>query len=195
VERHLERMAWSAQRIGIPFDAKHAESILTTHAADLSGINKVRLLLSSSGKLSIRSVPVMEDGDPVRIAISKTTVDPNDPWLYLKLSERSRYESVKNEHPDAGEVVMTNTRGELTEGTYTNLVIKLNGKLVTPPLSSGLLPGVMRGLSLDEGVIIEQVLYPVDLYEAEEIWLINSVRGWRKGTFPGNTKSMEHHIR
>jgi para-aminobenzoate synthetase/4-amino-4-deoxychorismate lyase len=68
----------------------------------------------------------------------------------------------------------------LTEGTFHNLVLKLDGKLVTPPLACGLLPGVMRGALLAEGTIAERVLYPSDLEKAEEIWLINSVREWRK---------------
>lgn len=183
MERHLERMAWSARRIGIPFDLEEAESVLTTHAAALSGVNKVRLLLSAQGALSVTSGPIKADEGPLRIALSATAVDPGDLSLYLKLSERSSYEAVKGAHPDADEVVMTNTRGELTEGTFHNLVLKLNGRLVTPPVPSGLLPGVMRGALLDEGVIAEQVLYPADLEAAEEIWLINSVRGWRPGVF------------
>lgn len=180
--QHLERMEWSAQRIGIPFDLNDARLLITTHAAGLGGIHKVRLQLTPDGKLSVNSVPVLERGDIVRVALSKTVTNPNDLSLYLKLSDRSRYEMIKNEYPDADEVIITNIRGELTEGTYNNLVLKLKNKLVTPPLSSGLLPGVMRGSLLDKGEIIEQVLYESDLYESEEIWLINSVREWRKGT-------------
>jgi para-aminobenzoate synthetase/4-amino-4-deoxychorismate lyase len=68
----------------------------------------------------------------------------------------------------------------LTEGSYHTLVVKLDGRLVTPPLTCGLLPGVLRGELLDNGEIIERILYPADLERAEDLWLINSVRGWRK---------------
>jgi para-aminobenzoate synthetase/4-amino-4-deoxychorismate lyase len=58
-------------------------------------------------------------------------------------------------------------------------VVKLDGLLVTPPLACGLLPGVLREELLELGEITEQILFPVDLERADEIWCINSVRGWR----------------
>jgi para-aminobenzoate synthetase/4-amino-4-deoxychorismate lyase len=42
------------------------------------------------------------------------------------------------------------------------------------------LPGVLREELLAQGKIAERILYPEDLKRAEEIWLINSVRGWRR---------------
>jgi para-aminobenzoate synthetase/4-amino-4-deoxychorismate lyase len=56
----------------------------------------------------------------------------------------------------------------------------LDGQLVTPTLSCGLLPGVLREELLEQGEVSEQILYPADLERAEKVWLINSVRGWRR---------------
>lgn len=178
---HIERMTWSAQRIGIPFDPMAAEALLTEHASGLCGVHKVRLLLDRNGSLSVTSLPIPEHNALVRIALSLNLVDPADPRYYHKLSDRSRYDQIRREHPEADEVIMGNIKGELTEGTYTNLVLKCNGRLLTPPVSSGLLPGVMRGILLADAVIHEQVLYPSDLTAAEEVWVINSVRGWQQG--------------
>jgi len=107
-------------------------------------------------------------------------VDPDDLSLYLKLEDRARYRAARGEHPEADEVLLVNKRGELTEGSYHNLVLRLGGRLVTPPLCCGLLPGIMRQSLLACGTLHEQVLYPAELQRAEEIWLINSVRGWRR---------------
>jgi para-aminobenzoate synthetase/4-amino-4-deoxychorismate lyase len=77
-------------------------------------------------------------------------------------------------------VLLVNERGELTESTVANLVVRLDGVLWTPPLECGLLPGVLRAHLLARGEIRERVLRPEDLADAEEIWLINSVRKWRR---------------
>ncbi|CAA9315845.1 MAG: Para-aminobenzoate synthase, aminase component / Aminodeoxychorismate lyase [uncultured Gemmatimonadetes bacterium] len=73
-----------------------------------------------------------------------------------------------------------NERGEITESTIANLVVRLDGALWTPPLGSGLLPGVLRADLLARGEIRQRVLTSHDLARAEEVWLINSVRRWRR---------------
>jgi len=81
---------------------------------------------------------------------------------------------------DVDEVIFLNERGELTEGSYHNLLLKIAGKLLTPRREAGLLAGVMRQELLERGEIAEATLFPADLLRAEEIWLINSVRGMRR---------------
>ena len=85
-------------------------------------------------------------------------------------------------------MIFCNSRGELAEGSYNNIVLKIGGKLLTPPLASGLLPGVLRGELLDNGAIIEQILYPEDLFAAEEIRLVNSLRGSRRAVLAAGEK-------
>jgi para-aminobenzoate synthetase/4-amino-4-deoxychorismate lyase len=77
------------------------------------------------------------------------------------------------------EVVFLNKKGELTEATRTNLFIELDGRLFTPALTCGLLPGTLREelLDLPRAAASEAVLTPQDLLAAERIYLGNSVRG------------------
>ena len=77
------------------------------------------------------------------------------------------------------EVVFLNERGELTEGSFTNLFVERDGRLLTPPVSCGLLDGTLRReLIEDPGTQVEErVLRPEDLAAAERIYLGNSVRG------------------
>lgn len=180
LQRHLARLAWSAGRQGHRLDAAAAEELLLQHAAATSGTRKVRLLLATDGQLEIASEPIEPDSAPLRLTLGTDRVDPADLSLYLKSEARERYDSLRRQHPGADEVLLLNQQGELTEGSYHNLVLRLAGRLVTPPLSCGLLPGVMRQELLDQGVISEQLLYPADLERAEEIWLINAVRCWRR---------------
>ncbi len=69
-------------------------------------------------------------------------------------------------------------RGEVTESCRANLVAAIAGRLLTPPLSCGLLPGVFRERLLARGVVAEAMLRPADLALASRLWLVNSVRFW-----------------
>jgi branched-chain amino acid aminotransferase len=81
----------------------------------------------------------------------------------------------------AHEALLPNTRGELCEGTGSNVLVERDGVLVTPPLSSGCLPGITRELLLewaaDEGLpVIEDVVGMAELAAAPEVLLTSSTR-------------------
>lgn len=181
LNRHLDRLYWSAQRLGYTCNREQIRQALQDHAAGKIGQRKTRLLLAADGSSQIESSPLQIVAQPLKLAVASTPVDPDDLLLYLKTEQRDRYNQARQEHPDADEVLLLNTRGELTEGSYHNLVLRLDGRLMTPPLSSGLLPGVMRAEWCEQGVISEQTMFLEDLRRADEIWLINAVRGWRRG--------------
>ena len=179
LEQHLDRLYWSADRLGYTCSRGQIRQTLLEHArTTAAGSHKTRLLLAPDGSLQIASSPLQQIQQPLKVCVSATRVNPDDLLLYLKTEQRNLYNQARQEQPGADEVLLCNNRGQLTEGSFTNLVLKLDGRLVTPPLSCGLLPGVMRQELLELGKIEEQVLYPQDLQRAEEIWLINSVRGW-----------------
>ena len=72
-----------------------------------------------------------------------------------------------------------NTAGEVTETTIANLAVRLDGTWFTPPLSSGCLPGIAREVAIERGELTERVLTPVDLIRADELAVLNSLRGRR----------------
>jgi para-aminobenzoate synthetase/4-amino-4-deoxychorismate lyase len=78
------------------------------------------------------------------------------------------------------DVLLWNEDGEVTESTIANLVVEIDGELITPSLSSGLLPGTMRARLLRDGRIREGVVRRDDLPRCTALWLVNSVRGWRE---------------
>lgn len=178
LEQHLDRLCWSASRLGYSCDQQQIRQALLEHGAGTTGQHKIRLLLAADGGCQIESSELQQIQQPLKIAVATTALDPNDLLLYLKTDQRECYDQARQECPDADEVLLCNNRGELTEGSFTNLVLKLDDRMVTPPLASGLLPGIMRQELLKQGTIEEQTLYPQDLQQVEEIWLINSVRGW-----------------
>ena len=182
LERHLERLARSAAYFSFPFHQEEARRALEALPAGLEGRHKVRLLLFPDGGLRCEAAPLPDPAPQreVSACFGKRAVDSSDRFLYHKTSQRPLYIEELAARPDVGEVIFLNERGEVTEGANSNIVVRLGGELFTPPLESGLLPGVFRAELLESGSIEERVLTRRDVEQAEEISLINSVRKWRR---------------
>jgi para-aminobenzoate synthetase/4-amino-4-deoxychorismate lyase len=183
LERHLERLGNSARYFGFSLDEKRVKAALEKLAEGKKGVYKVRLLLAGNGEYELSSEPLLLPDGPLKFAISDQRVDSSDIFLFHKTICRDLLDSARAGRPDVDEVVFLNERGELTEGSYHSLVLRIDGKMKTPKLESGLLPGVMRQELLARGEVSEETLFPSDLLKAEEIWLINSVRGMRRAMF------------
>ena len=182
LDRHLERLARSADYFSFPLPAGAARRALEQLIPDLSGDtrHKVRLLLFKDGSIGCESAPIQDAAQDATAAFAKASVDSAEPFLYHKTSLRELYTRELAGRPEVSEVIFVNERGEVTEGTYSNIVALAGGKLLTPPLSSGLLPGTFREELLASGEIEERSLTRRDLERAEAVYLINSVRKWRQ---------------
>jgi para-aminobenzoate synthetase/4-amino-4-deoxychorismate lyase len=180
MERHLERLAHSAAYFAFALEPGGAQRALQAIAPTLEGKQKVRLLLFQDGSISCESAPIADTVQEATASFAKSAVDSADPFLYHKTSLRRLYTEELAARPDLTEVIFLNQRGEVTEGANSNIVVLVEGQLLTPPIESGLLPGVFRGELLASGEIRERVLTRRDLEEAQEIYLINSVRKWRR---------------
>ena len=144
----------------------------------------VRLLLAEDGAIAVTSSAItLPTKETVwRFAISDRRLDEKDPFFYHKTTRRQFFEQeLERQKALTGcdEVVFLNSKGELTEGTRTNLFVELDGRLFTPALACGLLPGTLREelLDLPRAAASEAILAPQDLLAADRIYLGNSVRG------------------
>jgi para-aminobenzoate synthetase/4-amino-4-deoxychorismate lyase len=180
LERHIVRLSESARYFGFSCDENKIRLTLADTAANSSGLCKVRLLLAADGSYEISSEPLNASDTAISAGVSKIRTDSSNIYCYHKTTRREIYDIARSNHPGCEEVLLLNEHGQLTEGSFHNLVLKIDGKLVTPPLTCGLLPGVLREELFEQGTISERIMYPEDLKKAEEIWLINSVRGWRR---------------
>ena len=115
---------------------------------------------------------------PVRLALAPEPVDDGDAFLYHKTTRRGVYERARAERPGADDVVLWNARGEITETCVANIAFRDGEEWVTPPLSSGLLPGVFRRHLLETGRLREGVVLKEALGTDTETAVFNSVRGW-----------------
>lgn len=184
---HLDRLEASARYFDFNFDRGATETAILSAIKDLSKdqSHRLRLLLDSSGNPSITSTSV-EPADTdalltVRIAEQRTR--STDVFLRHKTTHREFYDRSLAEAKAAGydEILFLNERGELTEGAISSLFIERDGKLLTPALSSGVLPGIYRRHILETNPQAEEcVITLANLHSADAIYLCNSVRGMRR---------------
>ncbi len=181
LDRHLERLRGSAVYFGFTFDERAVREALDAEGAAAGDRPaRVRLLLDRAGRITTASMPLAAAPEPARLEIDEVPVDPGDVLLFHKTSRRERYEAARARHPDADDVLLVNTRGEVTESTIANVAAQLGGRWITPPLDAGLLPGTERAALLDDGTIEEGTLRPDDLRLATELRLMNATRPWRR---------------
>ncbi len=182
-DQHRERLTRSAAFWGYPFDTREWERLMKEIRTQRRRVGplRVRVLLDENGRLRWEDAPLaaVPSTAPLPVAHSPTCVDETEPLLYFKSTHRPWYAAAAESIKRAGlfDMLFTNTRGELTEGTRSNLFVALAGRLYTPPVTSGLLPGVLRESLLRQRRCEERVLRPEDLEHADGLYCGNSVHG------------------
>jgi branched-subunit amino acid aminotransferase/4-amino-4-deoxychorismate lyase len=138
----------------------------------------MRLVLRPGGAIETSTAPFAPEpeGKIWLVSIAATRFDSRDPLLRHKTTRRDLYEKALAAARDADEVVFLNERDEVCEGARTNIFVERDGALLTPPVSCGLLPGVLRADLLAQGKAQEKVLRLYDL--CGEFLLGNSLRGF-----------------
>lgn len=182
LDRHLSRLKKSADHFSFPMDLNAVKSGLESAALDFQTQNryKVRLLLGSSGTPSISfSVLSGQPPAPATIIFSKEKTARTDVFLRHKTTNRELYDRELLFWREKGyyEVIFLNKEGEVTEGAITNIIIVRDGAYLTPPLTSGVLPGTYRDYLMASRDIDlrEHTLRMDDIVSAEKIFIVNSV--------------------
>jgi para-aminobenzoate synthetase / 4-amino-4-deoxychorismate lyase len=183
LDEHLRRLRDSAEYFGFALDEREVVAVAEREAARFPGrLARVRLVIDRRGRVDGGGAPASTPPPPVTLAVDiEHRVDPSDPFLFHKTTLRDRYDDARARFPEAGDVILVNTRGELTETTIANIAVRLDGTWWTPPLDAGLLPGCERAALLRDGSIEERAVLVEELAEADGIAVFNSVRGWSDG--------------
>jgi para-aminobenzoate synthetase/4-amino-4-deoxychorismate lyase len=175
LERHIARLGQSAHAFGFRFDRHEVRNELHAATFRLLDASRVRVLLSRSGAVSIEARPMLPAPDaPVSVRIVPLPVDPSDFRLAYKTTDRAFYDAARAE-AGSFEVVFVRPDGFLTEGSFTNLFVPRDGRLVTPPVARGLLAGILRETLIASGEAIEGDLTVADLKDGFHIG--NALRG------------------
>jgi len=199
LDRHLARLANGARRLGFACEPAALRAAVLSHiaelpaelSADLSAElaadveYRLRLVLAHDGRASITHALLQPlPPGPVKIWLARdlgfAATEASDALLRFKSSRRADYDRAWQQAEALGgfDAIFVNTRGELTEGGRSNLFVKLEGRWWTPPLASGVLPGVMRAVLLEDPLwaATERVLLPADLAAAQALVVSNALR-------------------
>ena len=169
---HLDRLGTSADYFGFEFDCTGVERLLN-ESVRTAGDARLRMTLSANGRLATEAAPLV-DLPQAYVALAPLPVDAHDFRLRHKTTDRAFYDRAREDSGYA-EVVFIDADGFVTEGSFTNVFVERDGKLVTPPLARGLLPGILRRKLLETGEAVEGDLTIEDL--SGSFFIGNSVRG------------------
>ena len=189
LEQHLQRLERSTRELGWSCALGHVVALLESEASAWREPLRVRLLLAADGACRIETRPLLPSSAPVRLGWAAEAVDADDPWLRHKTTASRR--AVPSAGEDADEWLFVNQRGEITESSLSNVVVRCGGRWLTPDWRCGLLPGTFRAHLLERGLIQEAVIPREMLEGCEACFLINAVRLWRRALLPVARLSQE----
>jgi 4-amino-4-deoxychorismate lyase len=181
LDRHLARLTVSARSLGFILSEGAVMDTLEACARG-EGALRVRLTLRTDGTAEASAQPYtpMPAGAVWKLAVAKSRLRSDEPLLRHKTSRRAVYDAARAEYSrdEADEVILLNERGEVCEGTITNIFLDAGrGEFLTPALTCGLLPGVLRAEMIEEGRAREAEIYLDTLTEAKQLFVGNSLRG------------------
>ncbi len=182
LHEHLKRLADSAHYFDFICDPVRVEQDLQAACGELAGgPRRIRLLLSATGTTTIEIFDLLpqDAAQVLRIRLARDPVDPRNPFLYHKTTQRDVYDKARASAAECDDVLLWNTNGEITETTIANIVMRIDGRLYTPPVPCGLLNGTLRQALLARDELMERTISIDELAAIDEIYLINSLRGWR----------------
>jgi len=183
LERHLARLRASSAYFGYPFaeELARAGAIAASAVLPTGTPHRLRLALQPDGEVVVHTAPLTPLEGPVEVLLSSEPVDSSALFARHKTTIRSRYDAAwkQAESEGAFDTLFFNERGELAEGGRSSVFVRVGERWYTPPLSSGVLPGVMRGLLLDDPAwnAIECPISRETLERAQEIVVCNALRG------------------
>jgi para-aminobenzoate synthetase/4-amino-4-deoxychorismate lyase len=188
LERHLARLRASAAYFGFPFaeELARAGAIAACAVLPAHTPHRLRLALRADGEVVVHTAPLAPLEGPVEVLLSNEAVDSTALFARHKTSVRSRCDAAWKAAESVGafDTLFFNERGELAEGGRSSVFVRVGGRWYTPPLSSGVLPGVMRGVLLEDPAwnAIECPISRETLERAQEIVVCNALRGPLRAT-------------
>src|SRR5687768_9410576 len=178
LERHLERIKASAAELGFAFDRHETRNRIQALCFELEGPAKLRLLLARSGEISLETAPLPEPANGVAECVALPLPVVAGDWrLRHKTTDRGFHQEALGVAQARGgrDAVFVRDDGLVTEGSYTNVFVEREGKLLTPAAALGLLPGILRGELIEQNRAVEAELTLADL--ADGFLIGNALRG------------------
>jgi len=175
LEFHLARLTASAKTLSFDFNRHSARNELQAATFRLREKSRVRMLVSRSGNLAIEVRAHRTWPEPIMKLAAVTRSTGAGDW---RLRHKTTARKIYRDALAAGgtyEVLMLDDNGFITEGCFSSIFVERGDVLVTPPLSRGLLPGVLRASLIENGQAVEGDLRRYDLERG--FFIGNAARG------------------
>ena len=175
---HKARMMKSAKALGYPFSPAQYDALIDGIKAKETS-QHIRITLSAEGDLNL-SQKYFVSLDRPKIMVSPHKLSKQVQYSKHKISRRNFYDEERERLKaltGIDEVIFLNESGKLCEGSFTSIFIEKDGKLLTPALKTGILPGVLRAQLLRSKKARTADLTEDDLLGAKNIYIGNSMRG------------------
>jgi para-aminobenzoate synthetase / 4-amino-4-deoxychorismate lyase len=180
-EAHMARLQYSAKYLSFPIDVPRLQQEATLLCGSWTHAMRVRMVVSRFGATSWQwAAAPTYPGTDAFVVISPNHMQSDNIFLYHKTSHRAFYDDERKrlqQETGCFDCLFLNERDEVTEGSFTTLFIRRGGQLLTPALSCGVLPGILRQSLLKSGEAQEAILTLEDLRKADALLIGNSVRG------------------
>jgi para-aminobenzoate synthetase/4-amino-4-deoxychorismate lyase len=183
LERHLQRLAGSARYFGFEYDEAAVRLALQQACAALEPQReyRMRLSLAADGTITLQNGVLLAMASPAKLLLASAPVDVPDIFLRHKTSVRATYDAAWREAEKQGafDMLFVNRAGKVTEGGRSTLLVCVQGQWYTPPLSDGVLPGVMRSVMMDDpDWQVQEKSFTLDeVRRADKLMLCNALRG------------------
>ncbi|MTH79068.1 aminotransferase class IV [Paracoccus aestuariivivens] len=172
LDLHLARLQAGIRALGWRFDGSFAAAFIGPQDRPA----RLRVLVRQNGIVPTETSDLPPAIPIWRVGIAEQRLDSADPWLRIKSTRRATYDQARRTlSTGLHEVILLNERHEVCDGSISTVFFDRGEGLRTPPLTSGLLPGVLRAKLMSEGVP-EEVLLAQDLPKVR-LWVGNALRG------------------
>jgi para-aminobenzoate synthetase/4-amino-4-deoxychorismate lyase len=181
-EKHVERLLDSAGYFDIPLTKESLEEYLDQLSSGFRMPQRVRVLLGQNGELNSESSPfdAFVNKQLLQVSLATEPIDSSNVFLFHKTTQRDVYNAARKGREELDDVLFYNEKGKLAEFTIGNLVVELEGQLLTPPISCGVLAGTFRAYLLETGQVAERTIPVAQLDHCTKIYRVNSIRGWQR---------------
>lgn len=181
LDRHIARMHAGAVVLGISIPAKDAIAVAVTSLLQSSpsiSLGRMRITVSGSGTFLITHQTYKEWSEPAKLVTYPHPFNAKSPLQKVKSTSYGEYLLAYRyaQERSADDALLFNGNDAVMESSTANIIALIGGKWVTPPLTSGALPGITRALLLEWELIGERELIFEELQRCESVALVSSLR-------------------
>lgn len=173
--RHMRRALESAQELGIsiPGEEEIRQAIVDSLSRHPHDIGRLRICFGE-GVVDITHSRYLEKPDSARLTLHSTTVQGSSHKSYPYTDRFALLQAASNEGFD--DCILFNKENQITESSVANLIFRVRDEWVTPPISAGALPGIMRALAVEECGVKVRSIHISEIPDIQSGFLVSSLR-------------------